>query len=143
MGRGEKSSALPNNFGFSPKGAEMIGFHVTSDRRKMLICSMTDDHLLNTIRMACRQIKTMTTCEKVETKDPAVLAYMRQNKIKQRLRDEDRVLEFTRSLFPYIAEATLRGIMITDLLQDTFQRKQFVSAQTLICYDEEVTDVEY
>ena len=108
----------------------MITIHQTKEGKIILIASMDNDHLSNTIQLHCRRIKEiisiidtasmnieMTASQKVLTGVDKLSKVFNKKALAANL--EERIDK----LMPYILEANIRGLNITPVLQDTFGRK--------------------
>lgn len=103
-------------------------YHTTREGQKMLIASMTDAHLKNTIDLG---IKNITECQKIIESDVAIrsnLDYITSGITTENLKKEaEAKLKMYISLLPgYIFEACIRGISYTDKLQAIYGRKEMI-----------------
>lgn len=90
----------------------MYDRHRTKEGSEMLICQMTDRHLVNFINLMCRQITAAR--EVSEGMRPAIsfVSAVMMDLDDASLMDQARITiqQATRRLYPYLAEAFLRGI---------------------------------
>lgn len=105
----------------------MFDLHQTADGRSLLICQMDDSHLMNTISMYCRNIKNARlVIEQGNVKLPTVAKVLTGNKFdreRQVANAESTIRSSHNKLQPYVMEASLRGLNISELLQDAYGRK--------------------
>ncbi len=103
----------------------MYDIHTTREGKQMMISQMEDRHLLNLIKLELNQITLMldASSSKLQlTPAQQILYNLQSDEIAKRAREE--VPRKVRHLYPYIAEAMLRGLTeVTENLQLTFGRK--------------------
>lgn len=98
--------------------------HRTREGTRMLVSQMTDDHLVNTITLICNQIteaRAQLDANIGITAFKAAIYRINPKTISEQAKQA--LPGLIRSLYPYVTEATLRGLSITPLLQQTFDRK--------------------
>jgi hypothetical protein len=102
----------------------MYDIHTTGNGDTLLICCMTDDHLLNTIRSLSTKIQTAVEVLTSPQLDDPLIAVFQPKFSKAAMQDKAKEnLEFLHErLQPYVMEAALRGLEITLLLQSTYGR---------------------
>lgn len=97
--------------------------HKTANGRKMMICQMDDNHLRNTILLFLKNVEEAKTL---------LTGTVQENKFRSALYGQDENLEkkakgmihsLTEKLYPYLAEAMLRGISFTERMQAVYERK--------------------
>jgi len=103
----------------------MIEKHKTKDGKLLLVSQMDDNHLKNTIGLVCRAIEKAIEGLEVDTevsKKQAALYGINRDHIRTHCSNALPVL--TQKLYPYAAEAALRGIDISERLQKAFGRTE-------------------
>lgn len=122
----------------------MFETHETRDGQEMMICQMSDEHLLNTIRVYCTKIeqcvKVINGIQNIEGgKLIAVLnpKYSQENMIEQATYT---IKKLDKNIQPYIMEAALRGINVTELIQKAYQRKAKIATPESILIDSSITE---
>lgn len=101
----------------------MNRIHVTKEGDKILISQMDDNHLKNTINFICREIEK---CKSISVTSSEVSKF--QKKIigidDEDLEDRmmDRAKNYSEALVYYLAEIALRGIDMSQLVQQVFER---------------------
>jgi hypothetical protein len=103
----------------------MLEMHVTKEGDRMLIAQMTDEHLVNFINLVLKQAKVAQGAKTDELTDYHRILYNLP------VVDERSIAEVTREalqkLYPYLAEAYLRGIDTPrELLQEVMGRDKAV-----------------
>ena len=100
----------------------MYEIHVTNEGVQMMVCEMEDNHLLNTIKLYCRQLKKVVSLIRaaapMDEYDRALYGI-------DTLKPEDAAKltqRFATKLAPYVLEASLRGLDVSTYLQDAFDR---------------------
>lgn len=105
----------------------MYDLHTTADGTTLLICQMEDSHLVNTISLHCRKIKNARlVIEQGSVELPTIAKVLTGNKFdyeRQIVNAEATIKSSHSKLQPYVVEASLRGLNISELLQDTYGRK--------------------
>lgn len=109
--------------------------HTTKNGETILIASMGDRHLWNTISMICDQItlqKVILTGQYMSDSDPFVQVMMPQTSAEsQRQSARERIRFLVKKLEPYVMESTLRDFDgVPELLQETFGRDKKISARS-------------
>lgn len=112
----------------------MLEIHTQENGVSMLIAEMDDDHLTNTIQMLCTKIQLLgeiISTKNVEFENPIVQALMPkldtaniQKQAKEKLQSFDQIIK------PYVHEAALRGLDVSKMLQDAYQRKTALPSRT-------------
>jgi hypothetical protein len=101
----------------------MLRMHRCNDGRKMFVSQMEDDHLKKTIELHFRKLENLKKAVTAKVNitpfkaslygvDTAALHEMAQGKIKHQ----------ANALYPYLAEAMLRGFDYKEQLQTIFER---------------------
>ncbi len=108
----------------------MQKIHRTSDGRTILIAAMSDDHLVNTIRMYLRALSELRgiingnaiieTCDEFTA---TILGIDEQEIIEDY---KEAAVELTEKIMPYLLEATLRGIDLREDFQKAFGRTKAI-----------------
>lgn len=99
--------------------------HTTKEGDVMLICEMSDGHLYNYIRMVCKKIYSVQQgLTKGQAYDP-LLGAINPNFSKKNMEETGGYLikELYEVMQPYVMEACLRQLDISNLLQTAFNRK--------------------
>lgn len=106
----------------------MYDIHTTTGGDTLLICCMTNDHLLNTIRSLASKIQAAVEVLTSPKLDDPLIAVFQPNFSKAAMQEKAKeTLEFMHErLQPYVMEAALRGLEITPLLQSTYGRSASV-----------------
>lgn len=106
----------------------MYDIHTTATGDILLICCMTNDHLLNTIRSLAAKIQTAVEVLTSPQLDDPLIAVFQPDFSKANMQERAKEnLEFMHErLQPYVMEAALRGLEITPLLQSTYGRSASV-----------------
>ena len=105
----------------------MYKLHTTSNGDSMLVCQMTDLHLINMIRLLCKQ---MAEAKKLLdggplSSDPLLGILAPQFNAKAvREKAEAAIRLIHETLPPYVLEASLRGIILGHLLQAAYGRSE-------------------
>lgn len=102
----------------------MYAIHKTSDGRTMFISEMEDSHLLNTINYILREIDSIKKAYLLK-QDPNLVFYKLLSTRSRCLSEEalgERLSYRIEALYPYVLEASLRGLNISSNLQETFKR---------------------
>jgi hypothetical protein len=103
----------------------MNKIHVTREGQKMFISQMDDSHLLNTVKMICRNIEE---CKSLSAYSPGISGF--QKKLMglddEKLQNEmfDKIKEYSEMLVYYVAETSLRGLNVSSVLQSAFERSE-------------------
>lgn len=114
----------------------MFEVHETQEGTRMLIAQMDDDHLLKTIKRYARKIaQCVTLLNGVQVQGSGIIQALRpefsQESMKAKASDQIRFLDS--KIRPYVMEAALRGLEVTEILQAAYQRKEALpSIQELI-----------
>lgn len=103
----------------------MYNTHTTKDGQTLLICQMTNSHLVNTIRILCNKIKSgRLTLENPQLQSQMVQVLSNfpvkpftQNVIRELKTHHNHLQE-------YVLEAALRGLDITGILQGAYGRSK-------------------
>lgn len=108
----------------------MFEYHTDSKGNSTLIAMLSDSHLLNIIKYDCKLIKqaadTLSSTDNAVTK---ALLQIDNKELEKTIRNRHKLL------YPYIMEASLRGLETTSILRDTYGRESAIkenpSAKTL------------
>jgi hypothetical protein len=118
--------------------------HHTSSKGTILIAQMDDNHLMNTIKLHASKIENgLTSLDKLVNLKPS-------EKILYGINNSDTELEKniasdihirTQALQYYVFEACLRGLEVTEILQETFNRDKALpmlntESPKLLCDDD-------
>lgn len=106
----------------------MYDVHTTTNGDTLLICCMTDDHLMNTIRVLANKIQVaVEVLTNPQLDDPLIAVFQPKfSKASMQDRAKESLEMFHERLQPYVMEAALRGLDITPLLQGTYGRSASV-----------------
>ena len=109
----------------------MFESHTTKEGDSMLICSMEDSHLINTIKLILRHIKTASSVLCGQQSENHLIAVFSPSysAAAQKERAEESIRFYHRKIQPYIMEAALRGLDISALMQDAYKRSQMIPVQ--------------
>ena len=102
----------------------MYKVHRTKEGKNMFISQMDDSHLTNTIKFILRKIKICKDALGLEikaTKLQSALYRIDEKELASQAKEE--ITEICETMYPYLAEAMLRGISFTTELQDLLERK--------------------
>ena len=102
----------------------MLELHRTNGGQEIVVSSMEDSHLINTVNMHLKKIddaKQMLSAN-VGNSFQAVLYDVDYAKIMRKAKKQ--IQACTAKLYPYLAECMLRGINLTAELQKTFERSE-------------------
>ena len=102
----------------------MYDIHTTQDGTNMLICCMSNDHLLNTIKSLTRRVQAAVELLTNPQLDDPLIAVFQPSYSKATMQERAKeTLEFLHErLQPYVVEAALRGLDITSMLQSAYGR---------------------
>lgn len=103
----------------------MIGIHKCTNGSQMNISEMNDNHLKNTIAFILKRIQASKELLRNNAKPDAFSEALRTSPIKHFNKGELKqiVQSDTKNVCVYVAEAQLRGISVTEALQEVFERK--------------------
>lgn len=104
----------------------MYKYHTTAEGKTMLICQMSDPHLLNTIKLIMRNTLALHAAAENSNNQTA---YERRLYDQPTLSPEmlaDKIKGVADLIAPYVLEASLRGLEVSDLLQAMFKREEQV-----------------
>ena len=105
----------------------MYRIHRTSDGGSMLVCQMSDIHLINMIRLLCKQMveaRALLDGGSISS-DPLLRILAPQfNARAVREKAEAAIRLVHETLPPYVLEASLRGIILGHLLQAAYGRSE-------------------
>jgi len=101
-------------------------YHTTKEGKTMLIASMDDNHLKNTINFIIGRIKfALAVLNQTQKKTVETIVFA--NKNIDRVRENNKVMEiWLESLPKYIFEATIRGFDYTKEIQDLLWRSWMI-----------------
>ena len=106
----------------------MFNTHTTEDGQTMLIGQMSDDHLKNTIKRLCRELKqcSMILSNQAVIDKTGLLQAINENYNTEEMKEraEMSAKGIHESLKNYVLEASLRKLDISENLQETYQRTQ-------------------
>ncbi len=103
----------------------MNNIHITKDGKKMLISQMENNHLLNTIKFYLNKIESAKKYleSKINMNNfKSALYGINNEQVSKKAKESIPII--TNKLLPYIFEAALRGVDITELLQNVYERKE-------------------
>lgn len=110
--------------------------HVTKDGRKILIASMENDHLINTIKLYCNNIKSSLNFidNYSNLKESEKLLYFSKRDIDEESIENAKstIQANINNLSSYVFEACIRNLNISEYLQDAFNRKDILNKQNVI-----------
>jgi hypothetical protein len=104
----------------------MFQIHRTTEGEEMMIAQMSDDHLIKQIKLLCSKI---ATCVKilngVNIEGGALITALRPEFSQEAMKKKATlsVRNLDESIKPYVMEACLRNLNISELLQEAYQRK--------------------
>ncbi|BAQ65570.1 hypothetical protein [Geminocystis sp. NIES-3709] len=113
----------------------MFELHKMKDGNSILICQMDDNHLINFIKLLCRKINQSTQILENSNFKGSVIFQALNPTLSKGIKEkaEAQIRYATSTISPYVLEATLRGLNITELLQSAFQRtEQMPSINTFL-----------
>ena len=92
--------------------------HQTKDGSSMLVSQMSDDHLLNTIRLISRRSAQVLADLENDQMLPGALGHSMRNE-KQRVRQQllSNLEHWLDKLSPYVFDAARRGLDVSELVQ--------------------------
>lgn len=110
----------------------MYDIHMTQDGETLLICCMGNEHLLNTIRSFTSRIQAAVQVLTSPTLDDPLIAVFQPGYSKAAMQEKAKEnVEFLHErLQPYVVEAALRGLDVTELLQKAYGRSAAVPMQS-------------
>lgn len=109
-------------------------YHTRKNGERILIAQMTDRHLENTIKLYCSQIVDLTTIAlgKYEPDDEFLGLFAQQATPEyQKTNARNSIQILYSKLSPYVMEASLRNIDVSEPLQKAFRRKDRVRAKLM------------
>jgi hypothetical protein len=111
------------------KGGYKVKTHIDASGRAIPIPLMSDDHLWNTIRLICRQIKearSIVDREEIINKLPRSQMILSgiEDEEEQREIAEDILVQKIELLGNYVVEATIRGLEIRELVVNAVGREE-------------------
>lgn len=111
----------------------MLRIHKTGDGDQMMVCEMTDQHLIRTIRQKCQRVQQLLfSSQQAQVANPALATfYKRGNTLTPEVAAEKAKEELER-LYPYLAEALVREDVakeIRPLVRLATGRKELEDAQ--------------
>lgn len=117
-----------HRFSFKTSTKKPMKTHRTKEGEYMLIASMTDQHLLNTITAMGKAIKTLMVIKPKNLLDRAL--YSRED-----ISEEDRlekIREIDGNLGHYVLEASIRGMDLKELLQKIYGRQNAIPEDQIL-----------
>ena len=116
--------------------------HTTKDGSKMLICQMDDSHLKNTINYMIREINkqkaNLSASVEITPLKSALYGIKKEDVSGRAHRAIPKMVEL---MFPYLAEAMLRGMDFSKDLQEMLERSgQETCATSLMLKDSDCDD---
>lgn len=111
----------------------MLRIHKTGDGDQMMVCEMTDQHLIRTIRQKCQRVQQLLfSGQQTQVANPALATfYKRGNALTPEIA-ADKAKEELERLYPYLAEALVRENVaneIRPLVRLATGRKELEDAQ--------------
>lgn len=123
-------------------------FHIDSKGNEIAICSLDDQHLINIIKMFCKQIIESTNyLEGKRTTNTVLNAIYDVNARDMETDHKRRIKNCTEQMQKYVLEAAIRGLLgleVTQLMQQAFQRSEKIPAPSGVLQleaSEDVTEV--
>lgn len=103
----------------------MLHIHKTQDGQRMYVSQMTDEHLLNFIKMQCKKIKSCSIALSATVAVAALQGALYGISTEHISNQAKTALPgLVSGLYPYLAEACLRGLTeATTTIQDALGRK--------------------
>ena len=99
--------------------------HTTRDNKTTLICQMADGHLVNTIKLHCKRMADARAFVSTPAVfDPITQALTGVTDEAVRKKAITVIQESHKHLYPYVMEASLRGLPVTSFLQEAYGRKE-------------------
>ena len=112
-----------NKFFYSWEKKDMNKLHKTKAGDSMMISQMEDDHLSNHIKLLLRKIDSAKNALDANMKISKFQSAMYGVNNESLEKKASKVIkDMAEKLYPYLAEAMLRGISFTKELQKTFER---------------------
>ena len=103
----------------------MNKIHKTREGETMFVSEMDDNHLENYIVLSLKAIEKIKNGLRVEQSEDAFQsALCAGSSIYDKEKLTDLLGDLTENLYPYLAEIALRGIDMSELLQNVFERNQ-------------------
>lgn len=105
----------------------MFELHQMKDGGTILICQMENNHLINMIKSLCRKIKYCTQILEGNNvlKNSTIFKALKPSLNKELVNQaEENIRYAVNKLQPYVLEACLRNLEISEILQSAFDRNQ-------------------
>ena len=105
----------------------MFQIHRTANGEEMMIAQMSDDHLIETIKLFCSRIET---CAKIlngiKIEGGALIRALRPEFSQEAMKEKATLLvrDLDEEIQPYVMEACLRNLNISEFLQQAYERKE-------------------
>lgn len=105
-------------------------YHNSRHHELMLIWEMSDDHLINTIRLLVRKIKTYSQ-EYIEEGHTltSLIGKIEFLSMKNWIPEWDPLIDSIRSIPYYVIEAQVRGINCTEMIKWIYQRSAMITEE--------------
>ena len=104
----------------------MFQIHRTTNGEDMMIAQMSDDHLIKTIKLLCSRIEA---CAKIlngiKIEGGALIGALRPEFSEEAMKKKATLLvrNLDEEIQPYVMEACLRNLNISEFLQQAYERK--------------------
>lgn len=107
----------------------MYNTHTTSDGVEMLIASMDNNHLLNTIKIHAKRIHSARhSLQGGAVEDPLIQIFQPEYcRAAMERRAKSAIISAHTDLYDYVMEASLRGLDVTQILQTAYGRSEAIA----------------
>lgn len=106
----------------------MLRMHKTNDGEQMLVCEMTDSHLIRTIRQKCQNVQRFLYSQNIQVTNPALANLYKKGAPLTAEVAAEKAKEELERLYPYLSEALIRkdvADIVRPLLREATGRKEF------------------
>lgn len=120
--------------------------HIKSDGTEMLIASMEDKHLINTIKKACRMIKELS--DLLDGKINYIKSEAILNGMAKQLEDfdeeniKDKLITLRNGLGDYLLECSIRNINVHETIKEAFKRDSKMTDPTAFLLAERAEEID-
>jgi hypothetical protein len=105
----------------------MFQIHRTANGEEMMIAQMSDDHLIETIKLFCSRIETCAAVlNGIKIEGGALIRALRPEFSQEAMKEKATLLvrDLNEEIQPYVMEACLRNLNISEFLQQAYERKE-------------------